>query len=414
MKILWFSNVVLSDVDKGVTGTWLGAIAERLIASGQVTLCNVARGNVRGPTPLDCSVLQQWLVPATPLNNDGFPSRKVVEGVLRIVDLFSPDLIHIWGVEVWWGLLRARGFLRQPVLLEIQGIKGALSRVFAGGLTLKEQRSCQGLKEMVMQRSIEKDRRKFMAWGRFEKEIIAGCHHVVTQTPWVESWVRAANFGCNTYQTELMLRKQFYEAALWTPTTNEPAIFCSAAYPAPYKGVHDAIRAIALLSRRFPKIRLRIAGAHQKAGLRQDGYVRWLNTLCDELGVSGRIDWLGALSAELIVQEIQNCSVFVMPSHCETYCVALAEALYLGCPSVTSFNGGTSWLVADDTTGVFYPPGDVAMCAYQVERLLTDLDLAIRLSQNARAGAVARNNPKNIIASQLEIYRQVIAKGSDC
>jgi len=94
--------------------------------------------------------------------------------------------------------------------------------------------------------------------------------------------------------------------AVWSHSTTEPVLFCSAATPAPYKGFHDAIRAIALLSRRFPKIRLRIAGNHQRMGIKQSGYIRWLNRLCEELGVADRIDWLGPLSAGQIVTECQK------------------------------------------------------------------------------------------------------------
>jgi glycosyltransferase involved in cell wall biosynthesis len=410
MKILWISNSILTNDETGKTGTWLGAMAQRLILSQQVTLGNVTMGNVRELTSRDCQPVRQWLVPPTPSGKNGFPPRKVVDMVTDAIKLFSPDLIHIWGVEAWWGLLAARGLIKLPVLLEMQGIKGVYSRVFAGGLTLKEQRKCYGPKELILRRSINKERRKFAAWGSFEKEIIGGCHNVTTQTPWVEAWVHVANPGCKTYKTDLMLRQQFCDAAVWSPSTKEPVLFCSAAYAVPYKGLHDAIRTTALLSRRFPKIRLRIAGAHQRTGIRQDGYVRWLNNLCFDLGIASQIEWLGALSAELIVKEIQDCSVFIMPSHCETYCVALAEAMYLGCPSVIAFNGGTSWIVSDNKTGLFYPPGDEAMCCYQIERLLTDRDLGARLSHNARSVALKRNDPAKIVANQLAIYQQILSE----
>lgn len=416
MKILWLSNAVLATEDKGLSGTWLDATAQHLIASGQVTLINIVMGNVKEPVQHNDSSIQQWVIPPSSPGKNGLPSGKSVEIALQIIGKIAPALIHIWGVEAWWGILAARQLLDRsvPVLLEIQGLKGACARVFAGGMTVREQRSCIYLKEMLLGRSIAKDQKEFMNWGHFEQEIISGCRFVSTQSPWVRAWVKAANPNCNVYNTELMLRKAFYDAVPWTSKEENPVIFCSSAYPVPYKGLHDAIRALALLSRRFPKVRLRIAGSIQKSRLRQDGYVRWLNKLCVDLGIKGQVEWLGPLTADQVVREIQNCSVFLMPSHCESYCVALAEAMYLGCPVVTAFNGGTSYLVSDETTGLFYPSGDEVMCAFQLERILTDRELASRLSSNARTKAQERNNPGTIVENQLGIYRNVIAGKTSC
>jgi cytochrome oxidase assembly protein ShyY1 len=50
------------------------------------------------------------------------------------------------------------------------------------------------------------------------------------------------------------------------------------------------------------------------------------------------------------------------------------------------------------------------MCAWQIQRLLTDRDLANRLSHSARAIALDRNDRAKIVANQIKTYRQVIAE----
>ena len=47
------------------------------------------------------------------------------------------------------------------------------------------------------------------------------------------------------------------------------------------------------------------------------------------------------------------------------------------------------------------------MCAYQLERLLTDRDMALRLSLESRKIAQVRNDLRRIVWRQLEIYRRV-------
>lgn len=412
MKILWLSNAVLSVGDRASTGTWLDAMAQLLVLSGEVTLGNISSDKVMHLARQDCGSIKQWIVPlSTPSNRSGLPSQKVVADILQAVKEFSPDLVHVWGTESYWGLITENNKIGFPSLLEIQGLKGPYSRVFSGGLTKSEQHACIGFKELIKRRSISAEGKKYEAWGRFEREVIAGHRFITTQSPWVEAWVRASNRACRVFHTELVLRDLFYRAEPWC-LPSSTIIFCSAAYPVPYKGLHDAIRVLSVLKSAVPKVRLRIAGAHQFRGIRQDGYIAWVNRLARSLGVSTQIDWLGSLTAEEIVQELQNCSVMLMPSHCETYCVALAEAIYLGVPTVTAYTGGSAWLARDGESALFFPPGDEAMCAWQIERILTDRDLAIRLSHNARTIAQVRNNPETVVKNQLEIYRQVIVSSN--
>lgn len=84
----------------------------------------------------------------------------------------------------------------------------------------------------------------------------------------------------------------------------------------------------------------------------------------------------------------------------------------LGVPAVASYTGGIPCLCKDEESALFFTPGDEVMCAYQLERLLTDRQLAVRLSRTARAIATERNGPEKIVSRQFEIYRQVIADGS--
>jgi glycosyltransferase involved in cell wall biosynthesis len=91
----------------------------------------------------------------------------------------------------------------------------------------------------------------------------------------------------------------------------------------------------------------------------------------------------------------------------------MQEALYLGVPTVSAYAGGVPALAREEEAALYYPPGDEAMCSYQVERLLTNRDLANRLSLNARAVALKRNDPAKIVANQIEIYQQVMAASSE-
>lgn len=408
MKILWLSNVILTDEDHGSSGTWLGALAQRLAASGEVLLGNITSGSVSTMTRRDCGQIPQWIAPSSALSKrDGLPPKSTIAAILKAVDEFEPDLVHVWGTESYWGLLTARNRITRPALLETQGLKFAIAPVFSGGLSFREQLACIGLKELYRRSAIFQARRSFAAWGAFEKEIISKHRHITVQSDWLEAQILGVNGAVRIYRNDFVLRKLFYSAQPWT-YSGRPVLFCSAAYPAPFKGLHVAIRAAALLNRRRPGLELRIAGTHNRTGLRRDGYIAWVEREARRLGFDGKVTWLGPLSAERIVQELLQSSAMVIPSYIEGYCLGLAEAMQLGVPSVVSFAGGSANMAQDGDSALFFPPGDDAMCAWQLERVLTDQVLSSRLAGNARAAALARNDPEKILARQLDIYRQII------
>jgi glycosyltransferase involved in cell wall biosynthesis len=167
---------------------------------------------------------------------------------------------------------------------------------------------------------------------------------------------------------------------------------------------------MAILKNRFPNVNLRIAGELSGKGIRQDGYVAWLKREIRKLGIEPNVEWLGTLDAAKIIEELNSSAAVLIPSYVESYCMALAEAMMLGVPSVTSSTGGATFLAKDEVSALFFPPGDAAMCAYQLERVFTDRELVERLSTAARATAVTRNNQDKIISHYLQTYRQVIGE----
>ncbi len=344
---------------------------------------------------------------------DGLPAASMVQAIIAAADEFLPDLVHAWGTEAFWGLLPARGLLTYPSLLEMQGLKGQIAKVFYGDLTLPEQFRCIGVKELLKRRTMHSDRRDFARWGLREEEMIRGHRFVDVQSSWVASHVKAVNPDAHLFPIDLALRQPFYDADGWQ-SPGRPTVFCMASYSSPFKGLHVAIRALGLLKKRIPDVRLRIAGAHQRPGIRQDGYIRWVNRMIRQLGLTDAIEWLGPLGTEQIVAELKKASAVVIPTFIENCCTAMQEAMAIGTPTVVSYVGGLPSLAKDEDSSLFFPPGDETMCAYQLERLLTDRDLALRVSRESRKIAAVRNDCQRLVGRQLEIYRQILGEEERC
>ncbi len=408
MKVLWLCNSPLSNASVNGTGTWLGAMASGLLESDSVELGVIAPSSVKSFTRRDYHHVKQWLVPAgLRLGRDGLPPAAMVQSIVAAVKEFSPDLIHVWGTENFWGLLTAQSMLNYPTLLEIQGLKGQIAKVFCGGMSFSEQFSAIGIKEIFQRRTMRADQRDFARWGVLENTIIRGHNFVDVQSSWAAAQVKAINTSAQLFPVDLALRHPFYSASGWQSSGNF-IIFCTASYSSPFKGLHVAVRALGLLKKRIPDARLRIAGAHQRDGIRQGGYMRWINRMIKELGLSNSVEWLGPLNAEQIVEELRSAAAVVIPTFIENCCTAMQEAMAIGTPVVVSYVGGIPSLGKNEDSCLFFPGGDEVMCAYQLERVLIDKVLATMLSQESHKIAAVRNDRQRIVNRQLEIYQQVM------
>ena len=341
-------------------GHLAGGHGAGLLDLDAIELGIIAPGPVKRFTRCDYRQVKQWMLPQrTTLRRDGLPAAALVQAIVAAAKEFSPHLVHSWGTEGFWSLLPARGLLAYPALLEIQGLKHLIARAFYGGLTPGERFCCTGIKELLKRRNDARRSARLCAWGLREREMIGGHRFVDVQSAWAAAHIRTINPAARLFPVDLPLRPPFYDAGGWQCPC-PPTLFCTAAYSAPFKGLHVAVRALALLRKRIPNARLRIAGAHQRGGIRQDGYMRWVNRTIRRLDLVGAVEWLGPLDAEQIVAELEKAAAVVIPTFVENCCTAMQEAMAVGTPVVVSYAGGIPSLGKDEDSCLFFPAGDEA------------------------------------------------------
>lgn len=409
MKVLWLSDKPILRNDRAGSGSWVSALAWALVENFEVELCGITRGKVPHPLIRREAPIREWTLPVSSnllAGSDRLP-RRLVKETIRIIEDFAPDLIHVWGVESPWGLLSARYLIKPPALLEMQGLMSAIAPVFAGGLTIREQLACIGIREVVRGATIPQVSRRFEKWGHCEREMITGHRFINVQSTWMKAQIKSINPTCRTFDTDVAIREPFFTRPM-QKVDKENTILCSLAYPAPFKGLHVAVRATAALKSRFPDIQLKITGIQQLKGLRRNGYIRWVKREAEKLGISADVIWLGKQNATQIIEELHRASVILIPSYIESYSVVATEAALRDVPIVASYAGGIPFLFGDGEAALYFSPGDVATCAHQIERLLTNSQLANRIAAQARQTARVRNDPIRIARRQLDTYRQIL------
>lgn len=132
----------------------------------------------------------------------------------------------------------------------------------------------------------------------------------------------------------------------------------------PVKGQHNTIEAIAKLVRKFPDIKLKLAGLVEDIAYQQE-----LELLVSSHGLESNIEFLGPRAD--IFDLLANADLYAMPSYAESQGIAMLEALAVGIPVVATkidvFNEFKEmhgvWLTA---------PGDSTALSDAIESALTN------------------------------------------
>ncbi|MFO7296833.1 MAG: glycosyltransferase [Pseudomonadota bacterium] len=85
-----------------------------------------------------------------------------------------------------------------------------------------------------------------------------------------------------------------------------------------------------------------------------------------------RIDWLGQLEPEAVLDVLSACDIYVWPGIGEAYGMAYLEAQAMGLPVVAQDTAGVSAVVQSGVTGRLTPAGDLAAFAAAVKQLLLE------------------------------------------
>lgn len=416
IKVLWLSGSQLNSKTNFFYETWLSSMAELLIKSKSVELYNICHGDVEEIIYLADTEVKEWVIPKKKSNRTGLPPKWIIKEIEEIVKSIEPDIVHIWGMEKYWGLLTSYGILGENVLLEIQGIKYTCEEVYYGGLSPKELLFTLRIKELIfLNRFLPIEKIRFKRWGEKEKKMIKSHHHIGTQSDWVRHHIEFQNAEAKAYQSLIALRKEFLNPQPWKIRNNESGdivLMTSSSFATPYKGIHILLDVIELLKRKYSNIKLKIAGDWNinNPFYKKSGYLKWFVSKAQKMGLYESLEFTGPLNASQLLSHFYASDVYIVPSYVESYCLALAEAMSVGIPCVASYIGGMTELGKDNESVLFFPIGDHFKCAGNIDKIISDKALAMKLSENAQKRNQNINKPENVVNRQLEIYNEILTK----
>ncbi len=143
-----------------------------------------------------------------------------------------------------------------------------------------------------------------------------------------------------------------------------------------------AAKVVALLAADIPHVNLTMVGPDKG-----DGSLQLTQKIAKDLGVGEMIRFPGKVAKEEVPYWLQQGDVFINTTNIDNTPISILEAMACGLCIVSTNVGGIPYLLEDEKDALLIPPNDPEAMAFAIRRILTEPDLAEKLSMNARKKA---------------------------
>lgn len=131
----------------------------------------------------------------------------------------------------------------------------------------------------------------------------------------------------------------------------------------------------------------------------------------DRLGLGGRVTWERGIPSTQVPERLRTFSLLVQPSLTrrhwkEQFGRAVMEAMACGVPVIGSASAEIPNVIGD--AGLVVPEGDATALCQAIDRLLTNPELRLDLSQRGRARVVERFTHQHIAKETVAAYRTAL------
>ena len=314
---------------------------------------------------------------------------------IEVIEDFKPDVIHIFGSELYHGLA-ARVAGNIPMVLHIQGLLSlSIYILLPPGFSRREYiMSGKGLKGKF-------HHLQYLAyWKRSvyrEKAILNAVPYVIGRTDWDRQAMVVLNPKAKYYYGGEILRDVFYEARK-RQFPNVPTITTTISFPT-YKG-YDVILKVAYILKNelHLKFQWNVYG-----NINPEFIEKHLGLRHQDLN----INLCGVASAETLCDALLSSTMYFHSSYIENSPNSVGEAQIVGVPVVASRVGGTDSMDEHGKTGFLYPVTDPYMAAYYIKRLIDNKEENMAIGKKAREIALVRHDKKQIVKELLDVYEQI-------
>ena len=413
IRLLWIVGYVLPDAvgDGGegmVFGGWVSEMVRELSITKHVVLGVAMKASVDELIKKEVQDVTYYYVPQE-------RTYDVNEAAsIQVLNDFKPELLHAEGSELAYTNTFLRNWKGKNVV-SLQGVINGYEPYEYGGLNIDDFLFTLNLRNFFFAISMIANKKlRFNNRIKLERDTICRAENILGRTLWDRSQSFAINQKAPYFYCARNLRKPFYEKRWDIESKEDFSIFIGNS-ASPRKGAHFVLEAVGQLKKEFREVKLYIAGDTPFPNSRWDwkkriGYSSYLLRRIEKLGLQRSVEFLGNLNEEQMSDRLSRIHVYVMASVIENSPNTLGEAMIMGVPSVSSFNGGVPSMASDDTETLYYRDNDPRMMAFQIRRIFTNDELALRLSENGRIKALDTHDRNKNVQLLLRTYETIMER----
>ena len=126
-----------------------------------------------------------------------------------------------------------------------------------------------------------------------------------------------------------------------------------------------------------------------------------------ELGLIGRVNFMGKLSDDELIRTYQNSDCLILPSinNNEAFGIVLIEALACGLPVIASDLPGVRKVFENYREGLLTTPGDINDLKRKLEFMIANKNLRLIMADQARILAEKKYSLKEMQANLNKIFK---------
>lgn len=413
MNILWVVNTIFPDaaikmgLNPPVVGGWMYGLAKDVAACVDVRLAVATVYSGRDFSSFVINGIHYFLIPATTAVESD-PS--VRQHWAKLLEQFPVDLVHIHGTEYGHGYSLMKAYPELPYLVSIQGLVSVCHQYYLAGMTALEVIRNITLRDILRWDTLFQAKKAFSQRGEVERDYIRRASAVIGRTEWDFAHAKAINPDARYHFCNESLRDEFYSGERWSNSDYPKHVIFLSQGSYPIKGLHQVIKAVALLKDEYPAITVEVAGADITKNstfmerIKRTGYGKYVASLIKRYGLESKIKFLGPLQADEMKRAYLRSHVFICPSSIENSPNSLGEAQLLGVPCIAAYCGGIPSMTNGGESAALYRFEEFEMLALKIREFFEDAELADRISERGAFAASVRHDKKKNLDTLMSIY----------
>ncbi len=162
------------------------------------------------------------------------------------------------------------------------------------------------------------------------------------------------------------------------------------------------LRAMRIILEKIPKAKLILVGW---GPLENE-----LKMIARNLGIENDVFFTGKREHEEVFRLLSITDIFVLSSLWEGFCLAIAEAMAMGKPVVSTRTDGSQTLIIDNETGFLVPQKDPSALANAITSLIDNPEKMRRMGEQARQRINTFFTPEKFIRSHEAFYYKILSR----